>query len=57
MADLDALTLMMAIQAVHAEIARYEQPLESETLRDAADDRSGVVQWLPGRVGTVGERV
>lgn len=34
MADLDGLTLMMAIQAVHREIERHELLLISETLPD-----------------------
>ena len=34
MADVDGLTLMMAIQAVHQQIRYYEKLLDSETLRD-----------------------
>lgn len=34
MADVDGLTLMMAIQAVNEQIRRYESLLTSETLRD-----------------------
>ena len=34
MADVDGLTLMMAIQAVDQEIKRHELLLTSETLRD-----------------------
>jgi hypothetical protein len=34
MAELDGMTLMMAIQAVRDQIARYESLLDSETLRD-----------------------
>lgn len=34
MAEVDNITMLAAIQAVHAEIRRYEHLLTSETLRD-----------------------
>ena len=37
MADINGITLGMAIQAVQSEIQRFEQLLTSETLRDPAD--------------------
>lgn len=40
MAEVDGLTLMMAIQAVNAEVRRYEQLLTSETLRDPEEIQS-----------------
>lgn len=40
MADVDGLTLMMAIQAVHEQIRRFEALLTSETLRDPEEIQS-----------------
>jgi len=37
MAELDNITLMMAIQAVNEQINKYEHLLTSETLRDLED--------------------
>lgn len=37
MSEIDNITLMMAIQAVHEQIKKYEQLLTSETLRDPAE--------------------
>lgn len=37
MAEIDNITLMMAIQAVNEQIKKYEQLLTSETLRDAGE--------------------
>ena len=45
MADLDGSTLMMAIQAVHRQIERYELLLTSETLRDRAQVQSLVASY------------
>ena len=42
MAELDNITLMMAIQAVNAEITKYEHLLTSETLRDREVDPLGL---------------
>lgn len=45
MADVDGLTLVMAIQAVQSEIRRFEGLLASETLRDPADIEIVVVTF------------
>ena len=45
MAEVDGLTLMMAIQAVNAEIRRYEQLLSSETLRDPEEIQSLIFSY------------
>ena len=45
MAELDGITLMMAVQAVHAEIVRYETLLASETLRDREEIQSLVFSY------------
>ena len=45
MAEVDGLTLMMAIQAVNAEIRRYEQLLTSETLRDPEEIQSLIFSY------------
>jgi hypothetical protein len=45
MAEVSGATLMMAIQAVHAQIRHYESLLESETLRDAAEIQSLVLSY------------
>ena len=45
MAATDALTLMMAIQAVRDQIARYEALLTSETLRDPEEIQSLILSY------------
>ena len=40
MADVDGMTLMMAIQAVNEQIRRFELLLTSETLREAYTSES-----------------
>jgi hypothetical protein len=45
MAEVSGTTLMMAIQAVHAQIRHYEALLKSETLGDAAEIQSLVLSY------------
>lgn len=45
MAELDNITLMMAIQAVNAEITKYEHLLTSETLRDREEIQMLVLSY------------
>lgn len=45
MAELDGISLMMAVQAVHAELVRYETLLTSETLRDREEIQSLVSSY------------
>jgi hypothetical protein len=45
MAQVDGITLMMAVQAVHAEIKRYELLLTSETLRDPEEIQSLILSY------------
>jgi hypothetical protein len=45
MAQVDGITLMMAVQAVHAEIKRYELLLTSETLRDPEEIQSLIFSY------------
>lgn len=45
MAALDGLTLMMAIQAVRAELDRYELLLTSQTLRDPEEIQSLIFSY------------
>lgn len=45
MAELDGLTLMMAIQAVNEQIRRYEELLTSETLRDPQEIQSLILSY------------
>lgn len=45
MAAVDALTLMMAIQAIRDQIARYEGLLTSETLRDPEEIQSLILSY------------
>jgi len=45
MASIDGITLLMAIQAVEAEIGRYESLLTSETLRDREQIQSLVLSY------------
>jgi hypothetical protein len=44
-ADVSGTTLMMAIQAVHAQVRHYESLLKSETLRDAAEIQSLILSY------------
>jgi hypothetical protein len=45
MADVDGLTLMMAIQAVDQEIQRHELLLTSQTLRDPEEIQSLIATY------------
>lgn len=45
MAELDNITLMMAIQAVNEQINKYEHLLTSETLRDLEDIQSLIFSY------------
>jgi hypothetical protein len=45
MADVDGLTLMMAIQAVDQEIRRHELLLTSQTLRDPEEIQSLIATY------------
>lgn len=45
MAEVDIMTLMMSIQAVNAEIKKYESLLTSETLRDPDEIQSLILSY------------
>jgi hypothetical protein len=45
MAEVNGMTLMLAVQAVHAEIKRYELLLTSEALRDREEIQSLVFSY------------
>jgi hypothetical protein len=44
-AELDGITLMMAVQAVRDQITRYEALLESETLTDAGEIQGLILSY------------
>lgn len=49
MAEVDSITLMMAIQAVRAQIERFEALLTSETLRDPEEIQSLIFSYEKAR--------